>query len=212
MNRSTINWGIGQLWTWNPISGCRRGCPYCYARGIHDHYVKPKTGENFSEIIFHADRLSDPDLEKSSRIIFLGSVSDPEYYPALRFQQIIYQCQIHKQHTFMFLSKNPASYRNFVFPDNCVLGLTITKLENIATFQQVEEIAEHERVFLSIEPLLGMIDTPLPDTLERVICGAMSGPGAIVPKAEWVESVKRNAPEGKLFFKPHKKLGNDWWK
>ena len=29
MNRSRIEWCDH---TWNPISGCRHGCPYCYAR------------------------------------------------------------------------------------------------------------------------------------------------------------------------------------
>ena len=31
MNRSKIEWTD---WTWNPVTGCLHGCPYCYARGI----------------------------------------------------------------------------------------------------------------------------------------------------------------------------------
>lgn len=31
MNRSKIEWTD---YTWNPVTGCRHSCPYCYARGI----------------------------------------------------------------------------------------------------------------------------------------------------------------------------------
>ena len=29
MNRTKIEWAD---YTWNPVTGCLRGCPYCYAK------------------------------------------------------------------------------------------------------------------------------------------------------------------------------------
>jgi protein gp37 len=210
MNKTTINWGVGQLYTWNVITGCRRGCSYCYARRIYERY---HPGASFSEVVFHEERLRDPDLEDvKPRTIFLGSMSDPEYYKEEHFRRIIETCAVHRQHTFMFLSKNPASYSNYIFPGNCVLGLTITKMEHLKTFTDVLEISDHNRAFLSIEPLLGEIDRPLPASLERIIVGPQTGPGATPPLPEWINSVKEYAPAERLFWKPNKKLGPDWWK
>ena len=31
MNKTSIDWCD---FTWNPVTGCRRGCPYCYARAM----------------------------------------------------------------------------------------------------------------------------------------------------------------------------------
>ena len=56
------------------------------------------------------------------------------------------------------------------------------------------------RPFLSIEPLLGSLAVDV-GGFERVIVGAMTGPGAVRPKPEWVESIKMNVPPEKLFWK-----------
>mgnify|MGYP003056095369 CR=1 FL=1 len=31
MNKTKIEWCDS---TWNPVTGCRHGCPYCYARSV----------------------------------------------------------------------------------------------------------------------------------------------------------------------------------
>ena len=68
MNKTSIDWpGLG--YTWNPVTGCRRGCSYCYARKIHERFYKTP----FSDIVFHPERLDDPDLyRKAPCKIFVG--------------------------------------------------------------------------------------------------------------------------------------------
>ena len=39
MDKTKIEWADS---TWNPITGCRHKCPYCYARGIANRFVSRK--------------------------------------------------------------------------------------------------------------------------------------------------------------------------
>lgn len=41
MNKSKIEWCD---YTWNPVTGCLHGCPYCYARGIARRFAKRYIG------------------------------------------------------------------------------------------------------------------------------------------------------------------------
>ena len=43
-------------WTWNPVTGCKQGCPYCYAREIAARFY----GHDGFEPKFHPDRLIAP--------------------------------------------------------------------------------------------------------------------------------------------------------
>jgi hypothetical protein len=42
-------------WTWNPVTGCKFGCPYCYAKDIANRFYPNKF-----EPTFHEDRLDAP--------------------------------------------------------------------------------------------------------------------------------------------------------
>jgi protein gp37 len=45
-NKTEIEWADA---TWNPVTGCLHGCPYCYARGIARRF-QPNEQEDLSEI------------------------------------------------------------------------------------------------------------------------------------------------------------------
>jgi protein gp37 len=210
MNKTAINWGVGQLYTWNPITGCLRNCStngksWCYARRIYERY---HPGASFSDVIFHEERLRDPDLEDvKPRTIFLGSMSDPEYYKEEHFRRIIETCAVHRQHTFMFLSKNPHSYQAIKsWPTNCMQGMTLERCETTEDNYKVTLLMAYPRPFLSIEPLMGnFYYNPSFAVMEKIIIGAMTGPGAIKPESEWIESIKQNMPQEKVFWKPSMK-------
>ena len=42
MAKSKIDWCDD---TWNPVTGCRHGCPYCYARAMTNRFGDKETGE-----------------------------------------------------------------------------------------------------------------------------------------------------------------------
>jgi protein gp37 len=101
------------------------------------------------------------------------------------------------QHTFLFLTKNPAGYIPWgEFPDNAWCGVSITN--NYTYIGDMTRIkAKHK--WLSIEPLLEWRDFPeqkkqLPFIFERlgiqwVVIGAQSGAHAKQPKRLWVDGI-----------------------
>lgn len=195
MNTTNIDWP-GLTHTWNLVTGCKRGCTYCYARRIHERFNKTP----FSDIVFHPERLKDKMPKKPTRI-FVGSMSDIEYWRVDWANKIIKVCNDNPQHTFMFLSKNPWSYGAFEWPENTMQGLTVPMIDN-GYIDDVNEILKYKNSFLSIEPLLGHIyQSATYHFPNLVIVGAMTGPGAVKPKPEWIQSIKDNIPADKIHWK-----------
>ena len=208
MNRTNIGWCDV---SWNPVVGCRRGCPWCYAHRIHTvrHRAKIKGArlpnqysKPFSAIQFIPERLNDPDLKSQKpRTIFVGSMSDIEYWKRDHTRLIMQVCANHSQHTFMFLSKNPGSYSGFNWPANTMQGLTMT----CGQPRQVQDtitglMAKYPRPFISIEPLLGELKTNIIG-FEKIIVGAMTGKDAVAPKKEWIDNIREKIPEHQIFWK-----------
>ena len=202
MNKTKIEWCD---YTWNPITGCKRGCEYCYARRIHERFYKSP----FSEIVFHPERLNDPAKIKKPSTIFVGSMSDIQYWGVSDFDKILTVCRDNPQHTFMFLSKNEGSYCSPYtnWPFNTMQGLTITSTENKFHEESILQFLRNTtRPFLSIEPLLGEVLRCYGlSKMEKIIVGAMTGPSAKPPEKEWIESVLTNVPKEKLFIKENVK-------
>lgn len=63
MEKSKIEWCHS---TWNPISGCYNGCPYCYARGTANRFKGcdlAHSGETSDEVIYLRERLTVTDKQ-----------------------------------------------------------------------------------------------------------------------------------------------------
>lgn len=133
-------------YTWNPITGCKRGCEYCYARKIRERF---QPGIPYDKIIWHDERLEEPLKVKKPSRIFIGSMSDIEYWRPVDVRRIIEIAEQCPQHTFMFLTKNAfASYTGILFPRNCWLGQTVV------TRGDYYPIQNDNLAFVSFEPLL----------------------------------------------------------
>lgn len=200
MKKSKIDWCD---MTWNPVTGCKRGCSYCYAKKCWDNRFKKKYRKEFTDIIFHEGRLLDPLRKKAPQIVFVGSMSDIEYWGRSHLQRVIDVCKEAKQHTFMFLSKEPSSYMGYDWPENTMQGLTLTKCDTFGDSFCITTLAQHlPRPYLSIEPLLGnFFPSSSFARMEKIIVGAMTRPATIKPKHHWIQSIIDNAPADKIFWK-----------
>jgi len=187
VNRTKIEWCD---YTWNPVTGCKTGCWYCFAQRMATRFHRS------FEPAFHPERLNEPLRVTTPAKIFVCSTADL-FGPWIeqQWQRRVFQiCAAAAWHTFLFLTKWPNEMANTgeTFPLDAWAGLTLTgevpslDARKLALFEQVE--APH---FLSFEPLLG----PPPDlnlwNIEWVIVGAYTGAGAKqhAPSAAWIDPI-----------------------
>ena len=182
MNKTKIEWCD---YTWNPMTGCKHRCPYCYARRICKRF-----GRSF-EPEFHPDRLGQPQHIKKSQRIFVCDMGDlfGDWVPRLRIDHILLACEAAPQHKYLFLTKNPSRYMEFEFPDNCWLGATMTHGND---WNKIPFIFEEPRTFISFEPLLGPINFPKIKIVQWYIVGAQTKP-EIQPYLSWVDTIVDDA-------------------
>lgn len=210
MNKTKIEWVKNQDesrgYTWNPVTGCLYGCSYCYARKIANRFQG-----NFNPK-FHTQRLNDPMKIKEPSTIFVGSMSDVfgTWVENEWINPILEVVRLCPQHTFIFLTKNPYRYRDFIFPFNCFLGHTCTN----GTSGQFETLLKHpgshnkRKYFISAEPLLDYVY--LEGTEKWLIIGSLNQNGKPVhldkggTRKEWVLSLLDKADKHKIpvFIKP----------
>lgn len=214
MNKTKIDWCDS---SWNPVSGCRHGCEYCYARGIAKRFGKnlpdpkaykglhwlddPVEGTPYPfgfEPTFHAYRLNEY-IGKKGRNIFVCSMADlfGDWIPHYWIERVFHACQNAPQHNYLFLTKNPKRYielaKNDELPhgDNFWFGSSVTKLSDKYAWFEAGKVGFHW--FLSVEPLLEDLGTMNPDSAkpEWVIIGAETGKrkDKVVPERAWIENL-----------------------
>jgi len=125
--------------TWNPIRGCRHNCPYCYVHRLRGYDMTPRLSEKAL-----AENLG------SGNVIFVGSTADMfgVWIDPLWIKRVLAKCCQYKN-TYLFQSKNPAAYREFMglFPGRTILGTTI---ETNRAEPAIGSAPSRERRFLGI--------------------------------------------------------------
>ncbi|MEM3579265.1 MAG: DUF5131 family protein [Candidatus Bathyarchaeia archaeon] len=187
MNRTKIEWTD---YTWNPITGCKHGCWYCYARKLTQRFKK--NFPNGFEPTFHPERLKEPwQLKKPSKI-FVCSMSDlfAPWTPQEWREQVmdsILLCPI--AHTFQLLTKNPERIPLAVYPKNVWLGATVTCDDDWHNIEEIKKRVAGVR-FVSFEPLLGKLPFFVSlKGLDWIIIGKLTGSRKIKLEKAWVERI-----------------------
>lgn len=202
-------------WTFNPITGCLNGCPYCYARKLangrlRSRYLANKNVRNprMSDDIglvsetdpfyprFWPERLWQPARESEGRKKSLGifTVDMGEFFGDWVPQEwqnkifkVIRTCDYHR---FYLLTKQPQNLANFSpFPPNCWLGVTATGATMAyQAHWYLQNQVDAKVKFLSLEPLLETISFDALDGIDWLIIGAQTKPYR-PPRKEWVEEI-----------------------
>lgn len=104
--------------TWNPIKGCAYNCQYCYLKSIPNFNFKPRLDEKCLK-----DNLG------KGRTIFVGSASDMfgGFMHGEWIEKVLEKCRDNPSNYYIFQTKNPARYMDFLdqMPDVFTLGTTI---------------------------------------------------------------------------------------
>jgi len=193
-------------WTWNPVWGCLRGCPYCYAHGIarrfaaEIHRKNPTVPEerirSFVPTLIPS-RLDAP-FPKFARRIFVNSMSDPQYWNKEWLDKIGKRIRANPLKDFLFLTKEPPVYSEPNFPTDRNILRGVTDTGDGKHFSSCVD-------FVSAEPLHGPVFVWKYPRLRWIIIGAETGnrKGKIEPQLEWVEGLLAAADKKRIpvFFK-----------
>lgn len=185
-----INWTDA---TWNPITGCLHGCPYCYARAFARRY-----GRTF-EPEFHPRRLDEPRHRRKQTKIFVGSNADNfgSWVPRDWNKAILEVVRDCPQHTFQFLTKAPENLVYYDWPENCWIGASATDQRMLDKALFYLSLVKASVKFVSAEPLSGPISADLSD-IDWLIIGAQTGRNARQPKRQWTEGLLSAAREASV--------------
>jgi protein gp37 len=174
--------------TINPIKGlCKNNCWYCYAKKMYKRF---KWDEKIK-----FDPLAFLHIPKNPSRIFVGSMHDifGKWIPHYWIQGILDVVKNYEEHTFIFLTKNPSRYKEFVFPQNCWLGTSVENNKNMGRLYDLYLANDgRNKTFVSYEPLLSKMEdieyyAPEITRLDWVIIGGLTPKP--VHKYEWVMDI-----------------------
>ena len=207
MNKQDKN-GVG--WcdtTWNPITGCKNTCFFCYARKIATRFKGSKAFPNGFEPTFHWNRLSQPMKLKRPSKIFVCSMGElfGNWVRKDWVEEVFNSIQQSPQHIFQILTKYPQNIKKFILgiPDNVWLGITITgkesEKEQISMSYSLKKIDAKVR-FVSFEPLLDMpFGREYLNVMNWVIIGGLTPIN--VHRKEWIDKILEDAKGIPVFIK-----------
>lgn len=181
MNKTKIEWTD---MSWNPLTGCRHGCRYCYARRIADRFAskdpeavletadcnspmfileEPYTYQGKVEPYpygflptFHMYRLHEPREERNPKRIFVCSMSDLFGYwvPEWVIESVFEACRAAPQHKYLFLTKNPERMLDLEYKHLLPEEDNFWYGSSIPTGQEAFFWSTKVQTFVSMEPLL----------------------------------------------------------
>ena len=199
--KSRIEWTDA---TWNPITGCTKvsdGCDNCYAERFAKRWigVKGHPYEYGFELRHWQSRIDTPLKWRKPRMIFVNSMSDlfhkniaPDF-----LDKIFDTMETANQHIYQVLTKRSTLMRRYLLtryptydmPKHIWCGVTIENNRYQSRLNHLLDSPANVK-FLSIEPLLGPIETLNLSGIHWVIVGGESGPGARPMKSEWVRDIR----------------------
>ena len=180
--------------TINPVVGCPRGCPYCYAKKINDRF---KLVPDWKRPEFFPERLEQFESKKS-KSIFVDSMSDIEFWEPEWIEKTLSAMKKNRQHKYIFLTKANALPYNFFYEDTfgyLSLGKRYVFFGKTVESGIVSNTDLCNFDFLSIEPLLGEVSflniILTKFKLKQIIIGAETGnrQEKVIPKKEWVNDI-----------------------
>lgn len=203
--------------TWNPTTGCTKispGCDHCYAERIAERFrgVVGHPYEKGFDLTLRPERLSQPLKWKSSKMIFVNSMSDlfHKAVPEKFIDKIFDTMEQADWHIFQILTKRSSKLKSYVnrryshggAPAHIWLGVSIEDGNRLSRLQHLSG-ANAPIKFLSLEPLIGRIGRLDLRDISWVIVGGESGLGHRPVDPEWVREIRDqcNASGTAFFFK-----------
>ena len=184
----SIDWA---KWSWNPITGCRHNCSYCYANDIAIRFYPQKFEPSFyAERLLAPSQVKVPDISKtdiSFKNVFTCSMADlfGRWVPSEWIEAVLDQVRNNPQWNFLFLTKFPKRLVEFEFPQNAWLGTTVDCQVRVKAAEDAFEKISGGTKWLSIEPLLQPLKFERLELFDWMAIGGSSPSTQYPPTPEW---------------------------
>lgn len=140
--------------TWSPVVGCEHNCIYCYASDLAEGRLRhlPRYHDGFKP------KLVVQELTKRfiRGLIFVSNMGDlfGEWVTAEWIYRVNEAIRRSPKATFLFLTKNPARYHNFLdqFPLNVILGATIESNRDHSGLSSAPSVSIRAELMANITP------------------------------------------------------------
>lgn len=185
--------------TWNPVTGCTPisdGCKNCYAKRLAQRLklMRNKRYRNGFDLTLHPDLLQQPLKWKTSKMIFVNSMSDlfHEDIPFNFIEKVFAVIGEARWHTFQVLTKRAERLAelsmDLPWPGNLWMGVTIESGRYIYRADHLRKVPASVK-FISFEPLIGSVAAIDLSGINWAIVGGESGPRARIMKKKWVNEI-----------------------
>ena len=182
--------------SWEPITGCKNNCEYCYAKDNNNIF---KIQPDFSELIFHENRLNETvnTKDKEDNIVLVCPSTDlfADWMPEEWIKKVIEAMNNNVSWNYMLLTKNPKRYLQFIeqIPQTAFIGATATNQEQYDNATEVfSQIKTDHIKYIAFEPINEVIDCSKGMPFNWCIVGArhaVRGCSQLQPKWEWIKHI-----------------------
>jgi protein gp37 len=201
-DNASIEWA---QWSWNPITGCKHDCPYCYARDIAKRFYPQGFEPSIYPCRFYAPQNTKvpqkADEDTAYRNVFTGSMADifGRWVPEEWIRLVLQRVENNSQWNFLFLTKFPQRIHEFgQLPKNAWMGTTVDCQERVVNAEKAFAKMGGGIKWLSVEPMLTPLKFTRLDMFDWVVIGGASRSAstpAWVPPFDWVADLHSQARE-----------------
>jgi protein gp37 len=191
-------------WSWNPVTGCKHDCPYCYARDIANRYFEPGFEPSFwPERLVAPINTEIPSAAQNNvafKNVFACSMADlfGRWVPTEWIEVVLQAVRQASRWNFLFLTKFPIRLSEFSFPDNAWVGTTVDCQARVKNAENAFRKVRAKVKWLSCEPLLEPLEFTNLEMFQWIVIGGSSRSSqtpAWYPPRHWVTRLEYKALE-----------------
>jgi protein gp37 len=193
--------------SWNPVTGCEHGCPYCYARDIATSQKMRAAYPNGFLPTLRPASLRAPYQNKPpasavddvrQRNVFTCSMADlfGRWVPAAWIEAVLQSCADNPAWNFLMLTKFPKRMAEFSIPKNCWMGTTVDLNARVKAAEDAFEKVSCAVKWLSVEPMLEPIKFSRLALFDWLVIGGASRSSQTpewFPPFDWIRQITIDA-------------------